>query len=47
MAKNNFELLKADPLHPSLRFKKVGNLWSIRVGINHRALVIKDEEDFI
>ncbi len=46
-AKKNFEILKTDPLHPSLHFKKVGNFWSIRVGINHRALAIKDGTDFI
>ena len=46
-AKKNFDLLKVDPLHPSLHFKKVGDFWSIRVGINHRALAIKDGQDFI
>ncbi len=46
-AKRNFDLLKKDPLHPSLHFKKVGNFWSVRVGINHRALAIKDGQDFI
>jgi hypothetical protein len=41
LAKKNFELLKADPLHPSLHFKRVGKskqLWSVRVGVHHRAL---------
>jgi hypothetical protein len=33
LADNNFELLKADPHHPSLKFKKVGNMWSARVGL--------------
>jgi len=33
--------------HPSLHFKKVGKFWSVRVGINHRALAIDDGEDFI
>jgi len=32
LARKNFELLKADPKHPSLRFKKVGRFWSVRVG---------------
>jgi len=26
VARKNFELLKKNPSHPSLRFKKVGNL---------------------
>ena len=47
MAKRNFELLKVNPLHPSLHFKKVGDFWSIRVGVNHRALAIQDGHDFI
>jgi len=46
-ARRNFELLKIDPLHPSLHFKKVGKFWSIRVGLNHRALAIKEGQDFI
>lgn len=40
-ADKSFELLKADPFHPSLHFKKVGgarNLWSARVGTHCRAL---------
>ncbi len=38
LADKNFALLKADPRHPSLRLKKVGELWSVRVGLRHRAL---------
>ncbi len=38
LADKNFELLKADQRHPSLHFKKIGPLWSVRVGIQHRAL---------
>ena len=37
IAQKNYELLKENPRHPSLRFKKVGKLWSARVGGNHRA----------
>jgi len=32
LADKNFQLLQRDPRHPSLQFKKVGNLWSVRVG---------------
>ena len=39
-----FALLKADPYHPSLHFKKSGNFWSVRVGIHHRALAIEVED---
>ena len=46
-AKKNFELLKKDPTHPSLHFKKVGKFWSARAGINYRALAVEDGSDFI
>src|SRR5579862_3173463 len=38
IARNNFALLKENPGHPSLHFKRVGNFVSVRVGIAHRAL---------
>lgn len=47
IAKKNFELFKNNPSHLSLHFKKVGNFWSVRVGINHRALAVEDGEDYI
>jgi hypothetical protein len=39
LADKNFQLLKADSSHPSLHFKKVGKVWSARVGSNYRAVV--------
>jgi hypothetical protein len=47
VARKNFQLLKDDPSHPSLHFKKVGKLWSVRAGINHRALAVQEGADFI
>jgi len=47
LAKKNFNLLKEDPLHPSLHFKRIGKFWSARVDINYRALAIEDHEDLI
>ena len=38
VADKNFQLLKSDPRHPSLHFKRIGKLWSVRVGEHHRAL---------
>ena len=38
LADKNFELLKSDPRHASLRLKKVGLFWSARVGLHYRAL---------
>ena len=40
IADKNYELLKADPRHPSLHFKKVGRFWSVRVGMKYRALAV-------
>ena len=47
IAQRNFELLKENPQHPSLHFKKVGRFWSARIGLHYRALAVKDGEDFI
>ena len=47
LADEKSALLKADPRHPSLHFKKIGRLWSARVDINHRALAVEDEDDMI
>ena len=47
LSRKNFELLKKDPKHPSLHFKEVGKFWSVRIGLNHRALAIEDGDDFI
>jgi hypothetical protein len=38
LALKNFELLKSEPRHPSLRLKKIGDLWSARVGLRYRAI---------
>jgi hypothetical protein len=38
VADKNFILLKAHPRHPSLHFKRIGSLWSVRVGDRCRAL---------
>ena len=47
LADRNYELLKSDPGHRSLRFKKVGSLWSVRVGLHYRALATEAGEDFV
>ena len=38
LADKNFAILKQNPEHPSLRFKKMGILWSARVGLHYRAV---------
>jgi len=47
LADKNYSLLKNSPRHPSLQFKKVGKVWSIRIGLNHRALSIQIPEGFL
>ena len=47
LADKNFELLKADPKHPSLHFKRIGNLWSVRVGKHFRALGLDKSENIV
>jgi hypothetical protein len=43
----NFALLKRDPRHPSLQFKKVGRYWSARVGLRYRALAIETDDVYL
>ena len=38
LADRNFDLLKTNPRHPSLRLKKAGAFWSVRIGLGYRAL---------
>jgi mRNA-degrading endonuclease RelE of RelBE toxin-antitoxin system len=47
LAKANFAMLKENPRHPSLRFKKVNRMWSVRVGIHYRALAVEDGSDIV
>jgi hypothetical protein len=44
LANKAFGLLKADPHHPSLHFKKVGRFWSARVGLHHRAVGVETSD---
>jgi hypothetical protein len=38
LADKAFQLLKENPQHPSLHFKKVGRFWSARVSLNYRTI---------
>ena len=46
LADDNYELLKSNPRHPSLRLKRIGRFWSVRVGLHFRALGV-DADDAI
>jgi hypothetical protein len=47
LADKNFALLKSEPRHQSLHFKKVGRLWSARVGLHYRALATEVNGDLV
>ncbi|MDG4552272.1 MAG: hypothetical protein P9F19_03695 [Candidatus Contendobacter sp.] len=47
LADRAYLLLKQNPHHPSLRFKKVGSYWSARIGGHHRALAVQASDGFI
>ena len=38
LARKDFESLKQNPRHPSLRLKKAGRFWTARVGIHYRVV---------
>jgi hypothetical protein len=44
VADANYDLLRANPSHPSLHFKRVGRLWSVRVGIGYRAVAAASDD---
>jgi hypothetical protein len=47
LADENYKLLKSNPRHPSLHFKKVGRFWSARIGIHYRAVAVYNGEDYV
>ncbi|HZP77461.1 MAG TPA: hypothetical protein VFB45_15060 [Pseudolabrys sp.] len=47
LADKNYELLKQNPYHPSLHFKKIGRFWSVRVGLRYRALAVETGDDLL
>lgn len=46
LADKSFKLLRSNPRHPSLQFKKIGALWSARVGLEYRALATEESEGY-
>ena len=47
LADRSYSILKTDPNHGSLHFKKVGRLWSARVGLHYRALATEAGSDLV
>jgi hypothetical protein len=47
VARKNYLLWKENPRHPSLHFKCMeGKVWSIRIGVNYRALAEVEARQF-
>lgn len=46
LADRNYDLLQTDPGHPSLQFKRIGDVWSVRVGLTYRALAYEEDGTF-
>jgi hypothetical protein len=47
IADRAYQLLRANPQHPSLHFKRVGRFWSARVGASHRALGVDAQDGIV
>jgi hypothetical protein len=42
-----YVLLRENPRHPSLHFKKVGEFWSARVTLDYRALAVEAHDGLV
>jgi len=47
LARENYRLLRDNPQHPSLHFKRVGRFFSVRVGSAHRALGVESPDGIV
>lgn len=47
LADGRYELLAANPRHPSLRLKRVGRFWSVRVNDDYRAVGVDIDEGIL
>ena len=47
VADKNYDLLRDDPNHPSLHFKKIGRFRSVRAGISYRALGVESADAIV
>lgn len=45
-ARKQYLLWQSNPQHPSLQFKPIGQLWSVRVTQDYRALAILEKDDY-
>ena len=47
LARKNYRLLLREPRHPSLRFKKIGRRWAVRVGLDYRAVALEVDDGLL
>jgi hypothetical protein len=47
LADRGYQMLLQDPRHPSLHFKRIGRVWSARVGLHRRALAAEWNEEIV
>jgi hypothetical protein len=47
LADKSYEILKSNPDHPSLHFKRVDRFWSVRVGRRYRAIGVSGGDDIV
>jgi hypothetical protein len=47
LADEKYALFEANPRHPSLKFKRVGEYWSVRVGDHYRAVAVDVEKGLL
>ncbi|MBM3133069.1 MAG: hypothetical protein FJZ95_08580 [Chloroflexi bacterium] len=47
LADENFKILKVNPRHLSLHFKKIEEYHIVRVGLKYRAVAVEDGEDLV
>ena len=47
LADKNYALLRDNATHPALELKRIGDLWSVRVGLHYRALGLDDETGIV
>lgn len=47
LADKNFQILKENPRHSSVRLKKIGIFWTARVGLHYRAIAKERSEGLI
>jgi hypothetical protein len=46
LADKQYALFRANPFHPSLHLKQVGEVWTVRIGRSHRAIGYREGNIF-